>query len=349
MFNKIVIKNELSLMKKIWLKMLGDKSKLKLFLNANELYNVKTYYQKTKTNGIETISITFYKKGVIEDKRLLELKTPLQATYNAPVTEIINKYEKVVYKILKHYEREEYNLYDKGQKKETYFLKLDRLNTLNLENSRHLTIAGYSGGGKSATLKHILRELSKMTRVDILNAIVIDGKNTELSQFALNLGVSPTNISKDLGDPLKLLKKATAEMEKRFNLVQQGKAKEKDFKILPVVIDELLFINQYYSTNKEKHKEFISLLTQLLVRSRSVGFMIITTTQKPTQKAYGSEFIRDNHTYKIWIGSASRVDLNTFFNGDVADVDNVYYEVGTGLISKNGSTPSSYMGVKINA
>lgn len=186
----------------------------------------------------------------------------------------------------------------------SYFLKLQKDLTINLSKFPHIVVWGQTGSGKTTVLMNIIAQcLSNGTEL-----IFIDGK-TEFSSFS---AFYPSKkIVTDNADVLALLKHVSEVIMKRQKVVaDEVKKRNKlgltgyEIGLQPIIIigDEIGSIVAGMSL-KEK-KEFISLLTQVVQKGRSVSVFAIVASQSPSVDVL-PQGIRSQFSTKILLGSVS--------------------------------------------
>lgn len=202
-----------------------------------------------------------------------------------------------------------------------YLLELQNDLIINLSKNPHLAVWGQSGSGKTTVLMNIIAQcLSNGTKI-----FFIDGKN-EFSSFG---AFYPTErIATNNGDVLTLLEYISDLIKKRQKLVaDEVKKREKlgltgfDIGLSPIVIigDEIGSIVAGMN-NKEK-KLFVSYMTQLVQKGRSVSVFGIIASQSPAVDVL-PQGVRSQFSTKILLGSASG-DVQRMAFGEVQTSGNV--------------------------
>lgn len=202
-----------------------------------------------------------------------------------------------------------------------YYLRLQNDLIINLSKSPHLAVWGQSGSGKTTVLMNIIAQcLSNDTEL-----LFIDGK-TEFSSFG---AFYPSEkIATDNNDVLELLEYVSELIKKRQKIVaDEVKKRSKlgltgfDIGLKPVVVigDEIGSI--VASMDNKQKKLFVSYMTQLVQKGRSVSIFGIVASQSPAVDVL-PQGIRSQFSTKILLGSASG-DVQRMAFGDVQTSGNV--------------------------
>jgi S-DNA-T family DNA segregation ATPase FtsK/SpoIIIE len=180
----------------------------------------------------------------------------------------------------------------------------------NLDKMPHLLIAGSTGSGKSVGLNAFIASILFRATPNDVKFIMVDPKRVELS----NWNGIPHLLTEVITEPEKVLsalKWAVSEMEKRYKLFADVKARNIDmyneisgFQALPyivVVIDELADIMLFAPVEVE------DAVTRLAQMSRAVGIHMVLATQRPSVDVL-TGLIKANIPSRVAFNVASQVD-----------------------------------------
>jgi len=184
----------------------------------------------------------------------------------------------------------------------------------------HLLIAGATGSGKSICINTIINTLLYQKTPEELKFILIDPKRVELPRYN-DIPHLLTPVVVDLNKASNALKWAIGEMERRYELLSEIKArdifsynsmvsKENNSEILPyiiIVIDELADIMAAFG------REVEGTIVRLAQMSRAVGIHLIISTQRPSVEVI-TGLIKANITSRIAFQVASQVDSRTILD-----------------------------------
>jgi len=190
----------------------------------------------------------------------------------------------------------------------------------NLVKMPHLLIAGATGSGKSICIHSIITTLLYQKSPWELKFILIDPKRVELP-FYNGVPHLLTPVIVDLNKVINAFKWAIKEMEERYRLLSEVKAKdlatynEKMAKISPkdilpyivIIVDELADIMAAYG------KEVEGAIIRLAQMSRAIGIHLIISTQRPSVEVI-TGLIKANITSRIAFQVASQVDSRTILD-----------------------------------
>lgn len=190
----------------------------------------------------------------------------------------------------------------------------------------HLLIAGATGSGKSVCINTIITSILYRSRPDEAKLILIDPKVVELSVYN---GI-PHLLIPVVTDPKKAafaLKWAVDEMEKRYKLFAQEKARDmKSYnlkmqeenrlsEIMPkivVIVDELADLMMVAANEIE---DYIARLAQM---ARAAGIHMILATQRPSVDVITGT-IKANIPSRIAFAVSSGVDSRTILDSNGAE------------------------------
>jgi DNA segregation ATPase FtsK/SpoIIIE, S-DNA-T family len=149
----------------------------------------------------------------------------------------------------------------------------------------HLLIAGSTGSGKSVFIHNILFSILYRASPQEVKIILVDPKRVELSHYR-SIPHLLTPVVTDMDKAPSVFRWAVAEMEKRYKLLEQAKARNIDayneksgFQAMPyivIVVDELAEIMARDPAGVEKS---IIRIAQL---ARAVGIHLVLAVQRPS-------------------------------------------------------------------
>lgn len=179
-----------------------------------------------------------------------------------------------------------------------------------LDRMPHLLIAGSTGSGKSVGLNAFIASILFRATPNDVKFIMVDPKRVELS----NWNGIPHLLTEVITEPEKVLsalKWAVSEMEKRYKLFAEVKARNIDmyneisgFQALPyivIIIDELADIMLFAPVEVE------DAITRLAQMSRAVGIHMVLATQRPSVDVL-TGLIKANIPSRVTFNVASQVD-----------------------------------------
>lgn len=205
----------------------------------------------------------------------------------------------------------------------------------NIEKMPHLMVAGSTGTGKSVCINVLLATLLFENSPEDLRMILVDPKRVELSLYA-GIPHLLTPVIVDSQKAANALKWAIAEMERRFNLLQEvgsrdiqsfnkkvedgekkqiidketGEISEEYIEKLPfilIVIDELADLMATHG------KEVEGLIVRLAQKARAIGIHLVVSTQRPSVEVI-TGLIKANITTRIAFKVATQIDSRTILD-----------------------------------
>lgn len=202
--------------------------------------------------------------------------------------------------------------------------------TMDIRKNPHLLIAGATGSGKSVAINSILASILLQAKPSEVRLMLVDPKKVELSVY----NDIPHLITPVVSDPRKAalaLKKVTAEMDRRFQLLADAGArniesynkqvdaanqqKGKVYQRLPylvVVIDELADLMMMVASEVEAAVIRIGQL------GRAAGIHMILATQRPSVDVI-TGLIKTNVPSRMAFAVASGVDSRTILDTNGAE------------------------------
>lgn len=206
-------------------------------------------------------------------------------------------------------------------KAEKYVIKLQNGLEVNLSERAHIAVWGKTGSKKTTVLFGIILQLFTMGA----DVRFIDGKD-EFSSFK---GFYPTDkivsdiepVFEQLEDILGIIKKRQKIMANEVQKRQKIGLKASEVGLYPIVLvaDEIGSVVALMDSKQTK--KFVSDLTAIIQRGRSVGVSVIASTQDPSTDTLPQK-IRQQFATKILLGS-SNSDIQRMAFGEVATAGNV--------------------------
>lgn len=206
-------------------------------------------------------------------------------------------------------------------KAEKYIIKLQEGLEVNLSERAHIAIWGKTGSKKTTVLFGIILQLFSMGA----DVRFIDGKD-EFSAFSgfypiEKIVSDPDDVFEQLEDILAIIKERQKimadEVQKRGKMGL--KASEVGLQPVVLVADEIGSIVALLDSKQSK--KFVSDLTAIIQRGRSVGVSVIASTQDPSTDTLPQK-IRQQFSTKILLGLANS-DTQRMAFGEVATAGDV--------------------------
>ena len=191
-----------------------------------------------------------------------------------------------------------------------------------LSSMPHLLIAGTTGSGKSVCIAALTTCLVMGNTPEELRLIMIDPKRVELVRFN-NLPHLYGKVETDLDRILAVLQWVVNEMERRYKLLEELRAKDIDvyneradaqekLPRLVVLIDELADLMMSAPVEAEQ------MLTRLAQKSRATGIHLVVATQRPSTEVV-TGVIKANFPARISFATASSVDSRVILDTNGAE------------------------------
>jgi S-DNA-T family DNA segregation ATPase FtsK/SpoIIIE len=204
----------------------------------------------------------------------------------------------------------------------------------------HLLIAGTTGAGKSIAVNSILLSLLYKNSPEELKLILVDPKRVELSLYE-DIPHLLSDVIVENGKVVNALKWAVTEMERRYKLLQETKAKNlesytkkrkagekrtfidpdtgntviepmENLPVIVIVIDELSDLMSSHG------KEVESVIVRLAQMSRAIGIHLILSTQRPSVEVI-TGLIKANMPTRIALKVNSSIDSRTILDSTGAE------------------------------
>jgi len=178
----------------------------------------------------------------------------------------------------------------------------------------HLLIAGATGSGKSVCINTIIMSLLLRTKPDELRLVLIDPKRVELAGYN-DLPHLIGNVVTDAETALETMYWGVKEMERRYELLQEVKARDiisynekvedsEDYSKLPYIV---IIVDEFADLIMTSGKDIELPITRLAQMARAVGIHLILATQRPSIKVI-TGIIKANFPARIAFQVSSKVD-----------------------------------------
>jgi len=187
-----------------------------------------------------------------------------------------------------------------------------------LEKMPHLLVAGSTGSGKSIFLNALILSQLYSKKPDELKFILVDPKRVEFSSYN-GIPHLLTPVVTDLDKTVSTLKWVTAEMERRYKLMQEAKkrdiesyntspsAQQEKLPYIIVIIDELADLMVLSASEVE------AAIVRISQMARATGIHLVVATQRPSVDVI-TGLIKANITSRIAFAVASQVDSRTILD-----------------------------------
>jgi S-DNA-T family DNA segregation ATPase FtsK/SpoIIIE len=192
----------------------------------------------------------------------------------------------------------------------------------NLAKMPHVLVAGATGSGKSVCLNALIISLLARNAPDTLRLILIDPKRVEMTNY-IDLPHLACPVVHDVHEAQSALKWAVAEMDRRYRLLEQARARniaayneqaaqEETLPYIVIVVDELADLMMLAGQVIEK------LICRIAQLSRAVGIHLVIATQRPDVKVITGT-IKANIPSRIAFAVVSHIDSRTILDSSGAD------------------------------
>ncbi len=189
-----------------------------------------------------------------------------------------------------------------------------------LSRMPHLLIAGATGTGKSVFLHSVILSLVYKATPSQVRLLLIDPKRIELSVYE-DIPYLLHPVVLEPRTATKALRWAVAEMERRYQLLEERRARnldsynetaEEKLPYIVIIIDELADLMVVSS------KEVETLLTRLAQMARASGIHLLLATQRPSVDVL-TGIIKANFPARISFKVSSRTDSRTILDTQGAE------------------------------
>ena len=197
----------------------------------------------------------------------------------------------------------------------------------NLEKMPHLLVAGATGSGKSVCLNSIIISMLYKASPEDLKLILIDPKRVEFSMYNGLPHLMLPNVITETDKAVNSLTWAINEMERRFGLFQEAKARNlgeynstqqvlsgqaEKLPLIVIIIDELADLMMLAKKDIEEK------IMRLAQKARAAGIHLILATQRPSVNVITGT-IKANFPSRIAFAVTSFVDSKTILDSAGAE------------------------------
>ncbi len=215
----------------------------------------------------------------------------------------------------------------------------------------HLLVAGSTGTGKTICLNNIILSLLYQNQPETMRFILIDPKRVEFPVYQ-GLPHLLTPVIFNSQQAVNVLKWLTGEMERRFEVFAEAKARDintynenalkqkEDF--MPYIV---LIIDELADLMAARGREIEAGIVRLAQMARAVGIHLIVATQRPSVEVI-TGLIKANISSRITFQVASQVDSRTVL--DMAGAEKLLGAGDLLFISAEISKPRRIQGAYIS-
>ncbi|MGF3226755.1 FtsK/SpoIIIE domain-containing protein [Facklamia sp. P12932] len=215
-------------------------------------------------------------------------------------------------------------------KVEERYLVIDKFTKIPIHSS---LFVGQTGSGKTYALYSLI--LQMQLKKDKYSLYFVDPKNSSLS--VLGERISAQNTASNFDDIVDLLKKfidlmtlSKIELKEKLNSKLEATYIDFGYPSHIFIFDEFAsFQSQLQSKEKKKRDEVMSLISQVVLEGRQIGFFIWFVMQKSDSNLIPT-YIRENLPVKFVIGNAEKQTYITAF-GPGIDIKEKDFQLGEGL------------------
>lgn len=196
-----------------------------------------------------------------------------------------------------------------------------------LDQMPHLLVAGATGSGKSVCLNSIIISLIYKTSPEDLRLILIDPKRVEFSIYDGLPHLLQPRIISEIDKAINALNWALAEMERRYGLLQEARARNLDeYNMSQAVVSgeqpklpKIVFIiDELADFMIQAKKELEDKIARLAAKARAAGIHLILATQRPSVNVITGT-IKANLPSRIAFAVMSYVDSKTIIDSAGAE------------------------------
>jgi S-DNA-T family DNA segregation ATPase FtsK/SpoIIIE len=177
----------------------------------------------------------------------------------------------------------------------------------------HLLVAGSTGTGKTICLNTIILSLLYRNSPESLRLILVDPKRVEFGVYN-GLPHLLTPVIFDVQKTVNVLKWLIGEMERRFDVLSEAKAKDINSYNAGIATSPLpyivLVIDELADLMAARGREIEAAIVRLAQMARAVGIHLVVATQRPSVEVI-TGLIKANITARITFQVASQVDSRT--------------------------------------
>lgn len=205
----------------------------------------------------------------------------------------------------------------------------------------HILLSGQTGSGKTYAMYSLILQL-QMQNVSLT---IVDPKSSNLAVFGELLGVKTATETQDI---IVVLRKVVSKMNQRKKDVMCSVRNSNnidttalDFDYQPefILIDEFAALQLRLDRNQQK--ELDSLIGQILLEGRSLGYYLILAMQQANAKLISTN-LREQFQVQVVLGNSGEQTFNTVFGAHLASLipkRNMRVGEGWAMISGKTTTP----------
>ncbi|MDP4010426.1 MAG: DNA translocase FtsK 4TM domain-containing protein [Candidatus Spechtbacteria bacterium] len=216
----------------------------------------------------------------------------------------------------------------------------------------HLMVAGSTGSGKTIAINALILSLLYKHPPQTLRLILIDPKRVEFSIYQ-DIPHLMAPIVVDNSKAVNALKWVVNEMERRFEILAEAKARDIDSyndkkeviqkgEILPYLV---VAVDELADLMSSKGREVEALIVRIAQMARAVGIHLVLATQRPSVEVI-TGLIKANITARMAFQVASQVDSRTVL--DMAGAEKLLGRGDMLFLSSDSSKPVRIQGAYIN-
>lgn len=184
----------------------------------------------------------------------------------------------------------------------------------------HLLVAGSTGTGKSVCLNSILISILYHSSPEDVRIILVDPKRVEFNIYAGLPHLLINELINDSAKAISALDWAIAEMERRFTLFQQSRARDLDSynetldlnvqKKLPRIV---IIVDEVADLMSDNKRELEDRIKRLAAKARAAGIHLVLATQRPSVDVI-TGVIKANLPSRIALKVANGIDSKTILD-----------------------------------
>lgn len=209
-------------------------------------------------------------------------------------------------------------------------LFIDKFTKIPLHSS---LFVGQTGSGKTYALYSLV--LQMLLKKEMYNLYFVDPKNSSLSVMGEKITAQNTASNFDdivslLKDFIDLMKQSKFDLKEKLGTKLEATYADFGYPSHVLIFDEFAsFQSQLQSMEKKKRDEIMSLITQVVLEGRQLGFFIWFVMQKSDSSLIPT-YIRENLPVKFVIGNAEKQTNITAFGSGV-ETKEKDFQLGEGL------------------
>jgi len=151
--------------------------------------------------------------------------------------------------------------------------------SLDLAKAPHVLVAGETGSGKSVSVNVMLVSLLLSQSPSQLRLLLVDPKRVELSAYR-DIPHMLAPVATETSDAVAVLQLAVGEMERRYTLLEQARARD----ISALGLPRIVLVVDEFADLVSQAPEAMPLTQRLVQKARAAGIHCILATQHPVKK-----------------------------------------------------------------